>query len=113
VVVPAGLSAGASFYGCTASDLVAPPDCRYTQNGKRLYLHVFSWPFKHLHLAGLAGRIEYAQFLNDASEVRFTEYERNVRTHHLSVAGEAGSVVLDLPVLKPSAVVPVVEIFLK
>ncbi len=25
------------------------------QRGGRLYLHVFAWPFGHLHLPGLAG----------------------------------------------------------
>ena len=35
-----------SVYGCTASDFTPPPDCRYTQNGNRLYLHFFGWPFR-------------------------------------------------------------------
>ena len=39
--------------GCTASDPTPPPDCRYTENGDRLYLHL--GPFKHIHLEGLAG----------------------------------------------------------
>ena len=30
---------GRSIYGCTASDFTPPPDCRFTQNGRRLYLH--------------------------------------------------------------------------
>lgn len=59
-----------SIYGCTASEFTPPPDCRYTQNGDRLYLHLFSWPYKHVHLPGLAGKIEYAQLLNDGSEIK-------------------------------------------
>jgi len=58
-----------SIYGCTASDFTPPPDCRYTQNGDRLYLHLFAWPFRHVHLDGLAGRVAYAQLLDDASEI--------------------------------------------
>ena len=48
---------------------VPPPDCRYTQRGDRLYLHVFAWPFRHLHLEGLAGRVSSARLLNDGSEI--------------------------------------------
>ena len=36
----------------------------------RLYLHLFSWPFRHVHLDGLADRVEYAQLLNDGSEIK-------------------------------------------
>ena len=35
-----------SVYGCTQSEFSAPPDCRFTQKGKRLYLHIFNWPFR-------------------------------------------------------------------
>ena len=46
--------------GCTAGRSTAPvranssrqPDCRFTQRGDRLYLHVFAWPLHHLHLPG-------------------------------------------------------------
>ena len=62
-----------SIYGCGSppEGVVAPADCRYTYNEKtnRLYLHVFAWPFETLHLPGLAGKVKYAQFLHDASEV--------------------------------------------
>ena len=69
--------ASASGCGCTAgrstapaaSEFTPPPDARYTQRGDRLYLHLFAWPFRHVHLPGLAGKVEYAQLLNDASEV--------------------------------------------
>ena len=47
----------------------APADCRYTQSvdGSRLYLHMFAYPFAHLRLPGLAGKVKYAQFLHDGS----------------------------------------------
>jgi alpha-L-fucosidase len=61
-----------SIYGCTQSRFTAPSGCRFTQNSKRLYLHVYDWPFRHLHVDGLAGKVEYAQLLNDASEIRWT-----------------------------------------
>jgi alpha-L-fucosidase len=87
-----------SIYGCTASDFTPPPDCRFTQRGRRLCLHLFAWPFRHVHLEGLAGKVEYAQLLNDASEIRMQERD--------------GSLTLTLPIQKPDVVVPVVELFL-
>jgi len=100
-----------SIYGCTASDFTPPTDVRYTQNGKRLYAHLFAWPFRHLDLPGLAGKVEYAQLLNDGSEVSFKEAgnERNWDEQRLT----PGSVLFYLPVEKPRVTVPVLEIFLK
>ena len=60
---------GRSIYGAGPSDFTPPPDARYTQRGDRLYLHLFAWPLQHVHLPGLAGVVDYAQLLNDASEV--------------------------------------------
>ena len=61
-----------SIYGATMSPFTPPADVRYTQRGNRLYVHIFSWPFEHLHLPdsrweGLSTR----NLLNDASEIRF------------------------------------------
>jgi alpha-L-fucosidase len=102
-----------AIYGCTqAPDWAkAPQDCRYTYNPdtKRLYVHILAWPYKHLHLDGLAGRVAYAQLLHDASEVglRMDDWH----------AGQAGvspeTLTLTLPQTKPDAAVPVVEMFLK
>jgi len=96
-----------SIYGCTAApdDLPRPQDCRLTYNPdtNRAYVHVFAWPFRHLHLDGFAGRIEYAQLLNDASEIRFTEKPDE----------PAKTLTLSLPVVKPPVTVPVIELFLK
>src|SRR5690606_1966309 len=47
----------------------APTGARYTLRGDRLYVHLFDWPFKHLHLPGLAGKVRYAQLMSDASEL--------------------------------------------
>ncbi len=44
-----------SIYGCTQSEFSAPPDCRLTQNGNKLYVHVYAWPFKFTP-PGRAGR---------------------------------------------------------
>ena len=90
-----------AIHGAGAADLTPPDDCRYTQRGDRLYLHVFAWPYRHLHLEGLGGRIGYAQLLHDASEVRYQDRP-----------GE-GTVTLELPVQRPDVVIPVIELFLK
>lgn len=104
---------GRAIYGCTASDFTAPTDCRYTQNGNRLYVHIFAWPYKHLHLAGLAGKVKYAQLLNDASQIKLIELDPNKQPHSMDIKGEAGTLTLDLPIIKPDVTVPVVELFLK
>ena len=63
-----------AIYGCTQApdDIQTPQDCRLTYNPdtNRLYVHVFAWPYRHLHLDGMADRVAYAQLLNDASEVK-------------------------------------------
>jgi alpha-L-fucosidase len=100
-----------SITGCTASDFTPPADVHYTQNGSRLYVHLFAWPFRHLELPGLAGKVEYAQLLNDASEVPFKE--SGTKTDWSEQVLKPGSVLLNLPVEKPRVTVPVVEIFLK
>jgi len=104
-----------SIYGCTMAEpeFKAPADCRFTQSadGKRLYLHLFAYPFAHIQLRGLAGKVEYAQFLHDASEVNFTEGKVN----HFSEGAAKGDdlLVLEIPPVKPHTLVPVIELFLK
>ncbi|HSH77835.1 MAG TPA: alpha-L-fucosidase [Herpetosiphonaceae bacterium] len=100
-----------SIYGCTQSQFRPPADCRFTQNGKRLYLHVFNWPFRHIHLEGLAGKIAYAQLLHDASEVPIVE--ARPAADHLHPGIREGSIMLEVPVAPPPVVVPVIELFLK
>jgi alpha-L-fucosidase len=105
-----------SIYGCTQApdEFKAPRDCRLTYNPdtKRLYVHVFAWPFVQLHLDGFAGKVEYAQLLNDASEVKMT----TLPAHQTSMEGDATAIdtlTLNLPVNKPNVTVPVIELFLK
>ena len=102
-----------SIYGCTQSKFTAPSGCRFTQNGKRLYLHVFDWPFRHLHVDGLGGKLEYAQLLNDASEIKWTEPGTQPLHGNMSVGQRPGSIMLELPIVKPDVTVPVLELFLK
>ena len=98
-----------SIYGCTQSEFLTPQDCRLTQNGKKLYVHVYAWPFKFLQLQGLGGKVEFARFLHDGSEVQMDlpEWEAG----QLSITAE--TLLLHLPIKKPDAVVPVIELTLK
>jgi alpha-L-fucosidase len=96
-----------SIYGCGASRFTPPPDCRYTQNGKRLYLHLFSWPLLRVQCPALAGKVAYAQLLNDGSEVPRKE------TDNAGKKLPKGQVRFLIPAVKPGVEIPVIEIFLK
>ena len=105
-----------SIYGCTMAEpeFAAPIDCRLTQSedGKRLYVHLFAYPFQHLHMKGLAGKVDYAQFLHDGSELLFSE--GTTETYGDSpIPGREDLLILHLPPVKPSCLVPVIELFLK
>ncbi|MEU7891224.1 alpha-L-fucosidase [Nonomuraea sp. NPDC049152] len=99
--------------GCGPAEFTAPPDCRLTQNGDRLYLHLFSWPLRHVHLPGLAGKVRYAQLLNDASEIRQVTTDPRQTAHNTRMGGQPpGTLTLQLPVRPPATPVPVIELFL-
>ena len=70
------------------------------------------WPFGGTNLPGLAGRVEYAQLLHDASEVKFKDNAAGPWGQSHGMPGK-GSLALELPVVKPNADIPVVELFLK
>ncbi len=98
-----------SIYGCTQSEYEEPQDCRLTQNGNKVYVHIYAWPFKHLYLPDLAGKVAYARFLHDGSEVALKSSAWY--SSHLQL-GE-NTLLLELPVRKPDVVVPVIELELK
>ena len=105
-----------SIYGCTQAppEFKTPQDCRLTYNPRtrRLYVHILAWPFVELHMDGLDGKVEYAQLLNDASEVKI-EARPDWQTMFAEDAAPAGSITLRLPVKKPNVTIPVIELFLK
>jgi alpha-L-fucosidase len=109
---------GRSVYACTQApaEFPKPANCLLTYNPetKRLYVHMLEWPLGVLALDGLAGRVEYAQLLHDASEVPFTEKggEHGFMPGSRGKEGE-NTVTLRLPVRKPDVEVPVIELFLK
>ena len=102
-----------SIYGCTAAPeelrKQCPEGCKMTYNPKTntLYLHVLEWPIKVLPIA-FHEKVEYAQFLHDASEVKIKI--------PLEVSGIPRKDVdpsFILPVIKPNFEIPVIEVMLK
>lgn len=104
-----------SIYGCTMAEpeFTAPPGCRLTQSedGKRLYIHLCEYPFAHLCMRNLAGKIDYAQFLHDGSEVLYTEGHIETISNHINFYDDM--VDFRLPTPKPNCEIPVIEVFLK
>lgn len=112
--------------GCTFSEFQAPADARFTQKGRHLYLHLFSWPYRTLVIENLGGRVEYAQFVNDNSEVKYIQNEglSGKRKSHKDLNAEVteihikdkfadNTLMVTLPVQRPDVLVPVIEFILK
>ena len=111
---------GRSIYGCTKAPdgFTTPENCTLTYNPdkKRLYVHIHSWPYKHLHLDGKAfkDRVEYAQFLHDASELKFRSVEPWQEASALAAGFDAANTItIELPQTEPNVEIPVVELYLK
>lgn len=60
---------GKSIYGCGLSDYPKPEWGRFTQNGNKLYAHVFEEQVGAICLENMAGKIEKMRLLKDGSEV--------------------------------------------
>ncbi len=106
---------GRSIYGCGMApvEFPTPSDCRLTYNAakKRMYVHVLAWPFRHLHLDGFKNRVEYAQLLNDGSEIRF--HQDGHQGLNFKGLATPETLTLELPVQRPQVTVPVLELFMK
>lgn len=99
--------------GATAYDAVPPPDARFTCRGHRVYLHLFAWPLGEVHLAGFAGRVGFARFLHDGSEVVREERGEVSEHDHLKTSVPPRTLTLKLPSRRPEVLIPVVELTLK
>ena len=107
---------GRSIYGCTMAEpeFAAPADCRFTQSadGKRLYLHLFAYPFAHLTAEGPGrqGGLRPVPPRRQRGAVH-----RGQACEHFGEAVPKGDdlLVLELPPVKPNTLVPVIELFLK
>ena len=102
-----------SIYGCTQApeSFKAPANTLLTYNPKtnRLYIHLLDYPLQNLRLPGYLGKVKYAQFLHDASEIRISEPRQHNRGGDNQGVGDLD---LSLPVAKPNVEIPVIELFL-
>lgn len=69
---------GESIYGAGMSEFTPPPDARYTQKGKTLYLHLFHYLPGWQTLPGLAGKVEHATLLRDGVNLTIREKGENL-----------------------------------
>ncbi len=89
---------GRSIYECTEAPegFEAPDNSVLTYNPKTnvLYIHLLDYPLWKVK-ASFMDKVDYAQFLHDASEIKFNNEG------------------FEVPVLKPDVEIPVIEVFLK
>lgn len=101
-----------SIYGCTQApeEYKLPANCLYTYNPttKRLYLHLINYPIGKITLPEMLGKVKYAQFLHDASEIKFISKS----SHQPDSEKVAGELVLALPVDKPNVEIAVIELIM-
>ena len=102
-----------SIYGCTQAPekYEAPEHSLLTYNPKtnRLYIHLLDYPMQNFRLPNYKGKVKYAQFLHDGSEIRIT-----ARYGHGTREGEGeNDLNLSLPVKKPNYEIPVIELILE
>jgi alpha-L-fucosidase len=93
-----------SIYNCTyAPDNFKVPEgtkLTYNKATGKLYVHLFEYPKGKLILPGYNGKIKYAQFVNDDSELLYAQSGNN-------------DLALTLPAKKPPYEIPVIELTLE
>jgi len=102
-----------SIYDCTEApaEFARPEHSLLTYNPEtnRLYIHLLDYPMKWFTLKGYEGKVKYAQFLHDGSEIKFGKPRHNVT--YQEIKGE-NDVILILPMVKPNVEIPVIELLL-
>ena len=101
-----------SIYGCTQ----APPEFEIPENSlltynpetNRLYIHLLDYPLQNFRLPNYKGKVKYAQFLHDGSEIKITERSG----YGMKEKENENDLNLVLPVIKPNYEIPVIELFL-
>jgi len=85
----------------------------YNPETNRLYVHLINYPVHYFRLPGFKGKVKYAQFLHDASELLFSERPaRYPATMKFPGIDEENDLYLLLPVEKPDTEIPVIELIL-
>jgi alpha-L-fucosidase len=92
-----------AIYGCKEAPpgFTAPAGTLLTWNpaSHRLYVHLMQYPGGTLRLSGYKGKVRYAQFLHDDSQLQIKPAEDNT-----------DDLVLTLPERKPNVEIPVIEL---
>ena len=105
-----------AIYGCTEApaDFKKPDNSLLTYNPKtnRLYVHLLQYPFKTLYLPGFKGKVKYAQFLHDNSEIKYSSRSSAKDGEHMTITAGENDLIVDLPVVKPDVQIPVIELIL-
>lgn len=105
---------GRSIYGCTQppNGFEAPNNTLLTYNPKtnRLYIHLLDYPLQNFTIKGMKGKVKYAQFLHDMSEIKITKPHGYGPLVNEGLAEQ--DINLSLPVNKPNTEIPVIEIIL-
>lgn len=102
-----------AIVGAGHADAPPPREGVYTRRGRRLYLHMFSWPLGFVHLPDLAGKVSYARLFHDGSWLRTSVADPAQVAGNMTPAGEAeGTLTVHLPVMRPDVLVPVIELTL-
>ena len=103
-----------SIYGSTQApdEIVAPNGTMltYNQDNNRLYVHLIRYPYKEIKLTGLKGKVSYAQFLHDASEIKLKKQKGAWLDE---VDDSQHTVTLSIPIEKPDVQIPVIEVILE
>jgi alpha-L-fucosidase len=103
---------GRAIYGCTqAPDEFEIPDSSlltYNPETNRLYIHLIDYPIENFTLKNMKGKVKYAQFLHDMSEIKISK--RRGAWGKEEVAEQ--DINLSLPIVKPNIEIPVIEIIL-
>lgn len=78
-----------------------------------MFLHLFSWPYNNIHLAGLAGHVELVRLVSDGSEIGTVVLKEGLAAVHTKQGGQPeGTLTLKLPIERPEGIVPVIELIL-
>ncbi|MDK2818121.1 MAG: alpha-L-fucosidase [Spirochaetota bacterium] len=117
------LNSNSIYNNCGPNDIIAPPDCRYTINGNKLYLHIFSWPYRTITLKNISKKVKFAQFLHDHSDLKVIEaivlntarkdeidLNNEIKALHIKEKLDEKTIIIEIPVKAPNILVPVIEI---
>jgi alpha-L-fucosidase len=70
---------------------------------------LLEYPLQNFNLPDYKGKVKYAQFLHDGSEIKITAKEG----HWIKEEENPNDLNLSLPVVKPNVEIPVIELLLK